>query len=385
MSRRDFLRASGLAAVGATVGSSLFARAALAAPAVGAPGPYGPLRAADANGIELPEGFRSRVLAVGKQKVAGTQHSWHEAPDGGAVFARNDGWIYVSNSELGFGQGGVGALRFDAAGNVKSAYSICSGTSRNCAGGATPWGTWLSCEEVPNGLVHECDPIGAEPPVPRPALGTFNHEAVAVDPERRHLYLTEDRGDGLLYRFTPDHWGDLSAGRLEAAIFREARVGWGEVPNPNPWTLATQTRSQVLGATAFNGGEGIVYHDGHVSFTTKGDNRVWDLDIAAGTLAVLYDDDLDPEKTLTGVDNITVTPSGGLIVAEDPGDLSIVLLTRDGTASRLLRVTGQPGSELTGPAFDPSGTRLYFSSQRGGTDGAGITYEVTGPFRRAAA
>ena len=82
------------------------------------------------------------------------------------------------------------------------------------------------------------------------------------------------------------------------------------------------------------------------------------------------------------MDNITAARSGDLIVAEDGGNLELVLLTPSGVAAPLLRVVGQEGTELAGPAFDPSGRRLYFSSQR--ADGVGITYEVSGPFRRSA-
>ncbi len=387
MNRREFLRAAAATAFQAAVGTSLFARAGRASPTVGGPGPYGPLLAPDANGLMLPAGFRSRVVAVAGQTVPGTSHTWHVLPDGGAVFRAAEGggfpsgYIYVSNSESL--PGGASAVRFDWRGRVKDAYSICSGTVANCAGGATPWGTWLSCEEIPTGRVHECDPTGASGPVARDALGTFSHEAVAADPVGRRLYLTEDQSDGVLYRFTPSAWGSLSSGLLEAAIVDGANhVTWGTVPNPNPGLFQTPTRDQVAGAKRFNGGEGIVHASGHVYFTTKGDGRVWDHDVAAQTLSVLYDDDTDPAMQLTGVDNAAVSRAGHLLIAEDPGNLELVLLTPDCVASPVVRVTGQSGSELTGPAFDPLGRRLYFSSQRGGGSSDGTTYEIEGPFRR---
>lgn len=372
VSRRQFVRAAGAVGAHVVVGSSLFA--------FGCDGrPIGELQSADANGIQLPVGFRSRILATSGQQVPGTAHVWHGAPDGGAVFASGDGgWIYVSNSEKSPG-GGVGALRFSAAGQVTAAYSICTGTRLNCAGGATPWGTWLSCEEVPTGLVYECDPFGNQSQIAQPALGTFKHEAVAFDADGR-AYLTEDSPNGCLYRFTPNAAGNLGSGALEVlAADADSNVQWYEVPNPNPADGEVPLRDQVAESYHFNGGEGIDARGDLVFFTTKGDNRVWQLDVARAKLAILYDRSTDPLGHLSGVDNLVVAPNDALVVAEDGGNMELVLLTSHGLALPLLRVLGQAASELAGPAFDSSHTRLYFSSQRG-KNGAGITYEVEGPF-----
>ncbi len=389
MKRRDFLRLGGALAGGVLVGSALWRDAlrsvALAntgscTPAQGGSSPYGPLLDPDENGIMLPAGFRSRVIARANQIVPGTSYSWHVFPDGGATFrAPRGGWIYVSNSEL-VGPIGVSAIHFDRDGAIVAAYPILTGTIINCAGGATPWGTWLSCEEYAAGHVWECDPSGATPGVKRAALGTFTHEAVTVDRRRHTLYLTEDVSDGRFYRFRPARWKDLSAGTLEVAVVDSAgMVAWLPVPAPND--ISTPTRHQVPASTPFNGGEGITHFRRHVYFTTKGDNRVWDYDVRRECLSVLYEAGADPIQQLTGVDNITATRRGDLIVAEDGGNMELVLISPDRIASPLLRVVGQDQSELTGPAFDPRrGDRLYFSSQRG--DGAGITYEVMGPFRR---
>jgi secreted PhoX family phosphatase len=164
-------------------------------------------------------------------------------------------------------------------------------------------------------------------------------------------------------------------------------VSWRTVPFPdptsNPLTLLFPTRKQVSGSTAFNGGEGIWYHDGTVYFTTKGDNRVWALNTHTQILRIIYDFASSVTPVLRGVDNLTVSPSGQLLVAEDGGDMQLVVLDANGNAAPLLQVNGQSRSEITGPALSPDGTRLYFSSQRGPfNDGQslGVTYEVSGPF-----
>ncbi|MFI8302867.1 alkaline phosphatase PhoX [Streptomyces sp. NPDC085927] len=384
MERRTFLRASAMGGAGAVLGGALWHSAAYAAPAQPGTGPYGALGSADANGIRLPAGFTSRVIARSGQQVPGTSYTWHNAPDGGACYADGSGWIYVSNSEIN-PSGGAGAVRFSATGAVTGAYRILSGTRQNCAGGKTPWNTWLSCEEVDRGYVYETDPWGTKAAVRRDAMGRFKHEAAAADPVRRVVYLTEDVTDGCFYRFRPTTWGDLSSGTLEVLVAGSGTSGpvsWARVPDPSG---ATATRNQVSGAKRFNGGEGCHYANDTCWFTTKGDNRVWQYDAAAQTIELAYDDSLvtGGSAPLTGVDNVTGSTSGDLFVAEDGGNLEICVITPDDVVAPFLRVNGQSGSEITGPAFSPDGTRLYFSSQRGtsGSSSGGITYEVRGPFR----
>ncbi|MEV5340160.1 alkaline phosphatase PhoX [Streptomyces sp. NPDC052676] len=384
MERRSLLRAALIGGSSAALGGTLWRGAAYAAPAQPGAGPYGPLGSPDANGLRLPSGFTSRVVARSGQTVPGTSYTWHNAPDGGACYADGTGWIYVSNSEINPG-GGASALKFSSTGAITGAYRILSNTRTNCAGGKTPWNTWLSCEEVDRGYVYETDPWGAKAAVRRDAMGRFKHEAAAADPVRQVIYLTEDVSDGCFYRFRPTTWGDLSSGTLEVMVAGTGTSGpvtWARVPDP---TGATATRNQVSGAKRFNGGEGCYYADDTCWFTTKGDNRVWQYNAAAQTIELAYDDSLVPSGTapLTGVDNVTGASSGDLYVAEDGGNMEICVITPDDVVAPFLRIDNQSGSEITGPAFSPDGRRLYFSSQRGttGTSSGGITYEVTGPFR----
>ncbi len=383
-SRRAFLRGAVLAAGAVAVGGSLL-RAALAGAAQAVPGssPFGPLATtADANGLFLPAGFTSRLVATTGQPVAGTGYVWHAAPDGGACFpVPGGGWVYVSNSEVGGGGGGASAIRFAADGSVVGAYRILAGTSRNCAGGRTAAGRWFSCEENGvGGRVYECDPLRPGQGVVRPALGACNHEAAVEDPVTGHVYLTEDDPDGRLYRFVPTVRGDFGAGQLSAAKLTDGAISWVPVAADRP------ERSGAT--TGFNGGEGLWIEGRRMYVTTKGDRRVWEIDLDRQRLDLLCDGNV-PGSPLNAVDNCTVLgPTGDVFVCEDGGNMEVCVISRGagGTpqVAPFLRIAGHDSSEWCGVAFSPDYTRMYLSSQRG-TDGAtGRTYEISGPFVGAA-
>lgn len=376
LDRRRFLGLAVAGGAGVLAGPLRPQLAALAS-AVRTGEAYGPLGPADGLGIRLPAGFTARLIGTSGEPVTGTAQRWHDAPDGGACFNVPNGYghVYVSNSEVPDGGGGVSAVTFDTSGRVRSAQRVLGGTSMNCSGGATPWGTWLSCEEVVStGQVWEVDPHGGPAHV-RPAMGAFRHEAAAVDELRRQVFLTEDRPDGRLYRFLPDRWPDLGAGRLQAARVDNGRISWLDTSAAEP------DRSNLT--TPFAGGEGAVIAGESLMFATKGDRRIWELDLEDGRLDVFHDCVVDTSTPLTHVDNLAVHPvTGHLFVAEDGGDMDLCVLVSTPTGprvSRMVHFVGHDDSEVAGPAFSPDGRFLYVSSQRG-TDGAGMTVQIEGPF-----
>ena len=349
--------------------------------------------------LMIPEGFTARRIArtgdvVQKTLGGSTGYTWHGWPDGGGVFPiiedlgagpEMTGWVYTSNSELGSGAGGCGAIEFDAAGNVVDAYSILSGTDRNCAGGVMPFDSgwrWISCEEVDLGANHECDPYGVDAAVARPAMGLFHHEACAADPDGQRIYQTEDNSAGGFYRFTPDTWGDLSSGTLEVMTETAGVLGWAAI---DPTGSPTRCRNQVPTMKVFNRGEGCWFTDGTVYFSTTGDNKVWAYVPATNTLTEVYNSSSPSVRHLTNADNLVAVSEHRVFVAEDSGNMEIVGL--DVSTGRTYPIieyrdaagTGTfSGSEITGPAF--IGDRLYFSSQRN----PGETFEVQGPWNENA-
>lgn len=313
--------------------------------------------------------------------------------------------------------GGTTTLTFDPdRGRWLDAYASLAGTVRNCAGGPTPWNTWLTCEEtfltdgLPHGYVFEVPADGVAQAVPLPGLGRFSHEAVAVDPATGIVYLTEDRGDSCFYRFTPSTPGRLAdGGQLEAMVLADTvetapastgdswSVSWVPVSQPDPATDTVRQAAGELGAARFVRGEGCWYGGGSVYFVaTSGgaarEGQVFALDPVAGTLTCVF---ASPgPSVLDNPDNIAVSPRGGIVLCED-GDNPVQALhglTPDGQIFRFAEnhvvlagerngLTGDfSGSEWAGATFEPkNGNWLFVNIQS-----PGITFAITGPWRQGA-
>jgi secreted PhoX family phosphatase len=319
--------------------------------------------------------------------------------------------------------GGVTTLVFDTrAQELKSQFLSLCGTLANCSGGATPWGTWITCEEAfrsrgfqyarHHGYAFEVG-VGTEPglqkPRPLKALGRFVHEGVAFDPKSGALYLSEDQQDSLLYRFLPDKPGDLAAGgRLQclslagrpgfdtrnwrANLFPPGSgmpVAWLELEDVDGRKNDLRLRGRALGGAVFANGEGIVSGNGAVFFAcTYGGRRksgqIWRYVPSPregspaearepGRLELFLQPD-DP-RILFNPDQMAVAPWGDLLVCEDnPRRRYLQGITPQGDIYTLARNV-KDESELAGVCFSPDRTTMFLNMQN-----AGFTFAVTGPW-----
>ena len=405
---------------------------------------FGPLRPDPGGVFDLPEGFGYRIIARDGETMAdGLLRP--ARPDGMAAFPGPDGRVVlVCNHEnspedtangafgsglerlqkahrdrlfdagdAGVGQGGTTTMVYDpASGLVERQFLSLGGTERNCAGGPTPWGSWLSCEESvaragelrtrDHGWVFDV-PAQADGGLieaqPLTALGRFNHEAAAVSADRAVIYMTEDRGDGLFYRAILAEPGNPAAGaRLQALALPELpgadtrnwngsrlpvgetrRVAWIDLDHTDAPEDDLRIRGHAAGAALFARGEGLWAGDGAFYFacTSGGPAEMGQVfryipEGEGGQLELMVESD---GRLLRNADNLTVAPWGDLLVCEDTDDhCGLIGVTPEGALYPFARNLYTP-SELAGACFAPDGRTLFVNIQK-----RGLTLAITGPF-----
>ena len=443
MDRRSFLKSTAATAAATVPFAALAARleAGEVRPTTHDYGPLAPT-ADETTGLTLlalPEGFRYLSFGWTNDLMTNGQPA-PGAHDGMAAYDAGSGIVHlVRNHERGAGtpfstvaynpaaSGGTTTVAFDATnGQYLSTVDSLSGTIRNCAGGPTPWGSWLTCEEttefragMPHGYVFDVPADGRHgSPVPLRDMGRFSHEALAIDPETGAVYLTEDAGTSSgFYKFVPYVPGELyRGGRLYmlrvtgssaagANLFtgypNKTRfdVEWVEIGTPDnvasnmPGNFVfAQGRAQ--GGAAFGRLEGCWHGLGKIYFvSTNGgavsQGQIWEYTPKQERLQLVFE---SPDAaTLNAPDNLTVSPRGGLVLCEDGGGVEFVHgLTVNGRIFPFIRnnmimngekgFTGNfTGNEFAGACYSPDGNWLFVNVQS-----PGVTYAITGPWHKGA-
>ncbi len=330
--------------------------------------------------------------------------------------------------------GATTTLIYDTrSGKLERHFLSLVGTIRNCAGGITPWNTWVTCEETVqkeektyqqdhgyNFEVPVTTSIGLATAIPLKAMGRFNHEAIAVDDRTGIVYETEDRNDGLFYRFIPHEQGQLAkGGRLQALKIRDKKAAdtrnwktgfqkiasWRYDPMPVSEKMAVEwvdienvespkddLRNQGIEgkhAAIFARGEGIWFSgkEFYIACTNGGvaqKGQIWRYNPSPyegtkreekrpGTLELFIEP--NDSNLLENADNLTVAPWGDLFICEDGSkDQYIVGVTPEGHTYQFARNASNT-SELAGATFSPDGTTLFVNIQN-----PGVTIAITGPW-----
>jgi uncharacterized protein len=409
--------------------------------------------------LALPKGFSYRLIS----RAGDPMSDGNPTPgifDGMAAYRGKHGsTILIRNHENRSRAGEVGVVvpagkRYDPDPNVRGgntklvvgrdrrvteSFAVLGGTHTNCAGGVTPWGTWITCEEifnygsvegnatpgtgVPHGYSFEVPADATKPVTPQPIIdaGRFSHEAVAwLDGV---LYETEDRGNAGFYRFIPDRlpreYGDLATfgGTLQALVVsgrpnfdaddanpgETVRAEWITIEEPNPLTDTVRVEAQAKGAAMFNRTEGIWSADGRVYFdcttggnaTPEGLGQIWEYTPHGrdgGALRLVYESTSIDD--LQNPDNLVVVPhTGDVWVQEDGGGEQFVRgVTRGGEIYDFARGIVSD-AEFCGGCFSPDGDTFFLNHQgdrlaAGETpetqpnEKRGLTFAIWGPFHR---
>lgn len=413
---------------------------------------YGPLAPDPARVLDLPKGFSYRIISqTGKEMADGLLSPGRQdgmaafpGPDGKVILIRNHENEYPWRPLGPFGLlneryhqveprklydprsgnmpclGGCTVLIYNPETmQVEKEFLRIAGTERNCAGGPTPWGTWITCEEstvttkegydVDHGYAFEVTPT-TEPGLidakPLKAMGRFRREAVAVDPRTGIVYQTEDTGDGAFYRFIPDEMGKLDAGKLQALVVLEGPqdtrnnpgataelpigksldVRWIDLDNVEAPENDLRLRAQQQGAAIFARAEGIWMGDAEMYFAcTTGGPKMFGqifkltpgIDGKPDHLELFiesHDSDL-----MQNADNLVVAPWGDVLLCEDSNapHKRLVGVTPRGEVYHLAKCV-YSSSEIAGACFSPDGRTLFFNIQ----NQPGFTLAVTGPWRQ---
>jgi hypothetical protein len=345
---------------------------------------------------------------------------------GRLVLVRNhetgSGTPFVDNPAITYrstGAGGTTNVLFNARrGRFEHAWSSLAGTIRNCAGGVTPWGTWLTCEETTEANHGWNFDVGAffGDPTPLTDMGRFSHEAVMVDPRTGYVYETEDAGDCGYYKFVPNRPGRMAeGGTLYMAkvvdqwqadlggafpLGTSWQVEWVRIEDPTAATTSVYAQGRALGGARFRRLEGAWWgHKVGYFLSTDGgqvrEGQVFEYDPRRERITLLYDSPTAAEAE--NPDNIVVSPRGGLLLCEDNSGPTtndgerMLGLTLDGHiyefAKNNIVLTSALNSripagdyrqnEWAGACYSPDGRWLFVNIQT-----PGVTFAITGPWRR---